>query len=98
MTQLGIELPALPPETIVKDTTTSVSPSWLGGRLIVAVSWVDCPTVRDPGAATRPVTGLVEASAAVAPARTTETVVVAVTSMSVGMETRRLVRLPSAHL
>jgi hypothetical protein len=42
--------------------------------------------------------GLVEASAAVVPWKATEMVVVAVTSMSVGMETRRFVRLRSAHL
>ena len=96
-TQLWIELPAFPPETIVKDTTTSVSPSWLGARLIVAVSCVDCPTVRFAGAATRLVMGLVEASAAIVPWEATETVVVAVTSMRVGMETRRLLWLRSAH-
>jgi len=96
-TQLWIELPVFPPETIVKDTTTSVSPSWLGARLIVAVSCVDCPTVRFGGAATTLVTGLVEAAATVVPRKATETVVVAVTSMSVGMETRRLPWLRSAH-
>jgi hypothetical protein len=97
MTQFGIEVPAFPPETIVKDTTTSVSPRKAGARLIVAVSCVDCPTVRFAGAATRLVMGLVEASAAVVPRKATETVVVAVTSMSVGMETRRLLWLRSAH-